>query len=894
MKLFSARPRKITSQILLAVLLPVVIVTVAIITYYSWERYSDLQRTERLLGELGAGYLAQAAELAIYAGDSNQLREQARKLRELARIARQRASLARVCFLDSNARILVQEGRALQVSCDAHLDKRQLVVKSHTDSIQFSWPIERTQLQVVDFDDGQGDEPADAPVGWVVLSLDNQNLLDASREVLASATLLGLVGVLTGVLFALRAGGTIGGPVRALTRHVRQLDTRAPSIVFPPQGTEEVITLANGLNRLVESVNRHIVQQKQRIDSATASLVRRNRQLEETHQVLERALQTKSDFLARMSHELRTPLTTIIGFNRLMLESDSPLQRREYIRHVEHASLLLQSIIEDILDYSRLQSAELQLESIAFNLYDCFEEVVGLHGYEAIGKRLELVLLLDHDVPRTVIGDALRLKQVLNNLLSNAIKFTDRGDVVVHVGALESPAGILVLQCEVSDTGVGVNADNYNQLFQPFTQADNSISRKYGGTGLGLAICQSLVQLMGGEISLSSEPGQGTRVVFSITVKVDSDTRDQPFPAALATRSLLGYDSNPSARRALHNTLIGWSHDVTVCETPATLLQQLQSSTPDLLLVGLSHAEAGSQPLLSLLSRIRARYGGPIVFMSVDPDLAKHIKGAGVATTAIDFALKPLRRQSLFAQCCRLVQTGTAQLQETAKQSARLAGLQLLVAEDHPSISELLVQVLSRHGAKVTAVADGQQAIDACADANYDLLLIDLHMPQLDGLSTISLLRQQGNETPIICVTADVTAAERQALSWAGADAIILKPIDESTLLEAICQRCGCAGAPTTGAEDAPKSPERAAPGEASAQLQQQLLQTLQRCRHAFEAGDAKTRKAALHDMLGLAGIFQENMLYALVREIAAEADTLAPADAGQLLDEAERLIRKY
>ena len=887
MKLFSRKPRDITSQILLAVLLPVIIVTVAIIAYYSWDRYRDIERTERLFGELGAGYLAQAAELAIYAGDSKQLRE-------LARNARQRPTVARVCFLDSDARILVEEGRMLQASCDAHLDSHQLVIDSHSDSIQFSWPIKRTQLQVIDFEAGDfEDEQAAPPVGYVVLSLDNQNVLDAFRAMVASAALLGLAGVLTGVFFALRAGATIGGPVRALTRHVRQMDSRAPSIVFPPEGTEETITLANGLNRLAKSVNRHMDLQKQRIDAATASLVRRNRQLEETHQVLERALQTKSDFLARMSHELRTPLTTIIGFNRLLLESDSPLQRREYSRHIEHASALLQSIIEDILDYSRLQSAELKLENLAFNLHDCFEDVVGLHGYEAIGKQLELVLLIDRDVPRTVIGDALRLKQIVNNLLANAIKFTERGEVVVHLQLLESTKDTVELQCEVRDTGIGVSADHYNQLFQPFTQADNSISRKYGGTGLGLAICQSLVQMMGGEISLSSDPGRGTRVVFSVCVKADGEARDQPFPAALATKSLLGYESNPFAHQALSDALLDWSRESKVCASTTELLQRLESSTPDLLLLGLSHPEGQSRPLLSLLNRIRACYHGPIVFMSVDPDLALHIKNAGVAAAGIDFALKPLRRQSLVSQCCRLVTPSTSAPRESVRQSASLAGLQLLVAEDHQSIRELLVQLLSRHGARVTAVADGQQAIDACADANYDLLLIDLHMPHMDGLSMISLLRQQGNEAPIICVTADVTAAERQALSWAGADAILLKPIDETTLLEAICQRCDCGEAPATGSGDARPDPEPVAPGEAATKLQQQLLQTLQCCRQAIDSGDSNTLKAALHDLLGLAGMFQEKMLYALIREIAAQADKLRPTEAGQLLDEAEQLIRK-
>ncbi len=886
----STRPRPITRQILAAVLVPVIFVTVAIITYYSWQRYQDIEANERLLGELGVGYLAAGAELAIYAGDTQQLKE-------LARIALRRPAVARVCFLDSNARVLVKEGQVLQASCAANLDTSQLVVRSHADSIQFTWPITRTQLQVIDFEaDELEPNPAAPPVGWVVLALDNQNMLDAFRDMLASAVLLGLAGILTGVLFALRAGDNIGGPVRALTRHVRQLDSQAPNTVFPPAGTEETITLANGLNQLVESVNRHIRLQEHRIDSATASLVRRNRELEETHRVLEQALQTKSDFLARMSHELRTPLTTIIGFNRLLMQAESPLQRREYSRHIEHASVLLQSIIEDILDYSRLQSAALQLETLAFKLHDCFEDVVGLHGYEAIERRLELVLLIDNDVPRTVIGDALRLKQVVNNLLANAIKFTEQGEVVVHLGIAETSGDAMVLQCEVRDTGIGINADHQNQVFQPFTQADNSISRKYGGTGLGLAICESLVQLMGGQISLSSDPGQGTRVVFAITVERDNSLPAEMAPATLADKALLAYEGNTWANRALGAALETWSNNITLCDSSAELLLELEGSSPDLLYLGLSHAEVKQQPLLRMLKRIRTRFKGPIILLSAAPDLVQRIAAGGLSTAGIELAPKPLRRQSLANQSSQLLAPDAGLDPGTTEQTATLAGLRVLVAEDHQSIRELLRLLLSRHGAKVTAVADGQQAMQACADdASYDLLLVDLHMPHLDGLRVINLLRQQGNRIPIICLTADVTVAERQALSWAGADAILLKPIDEVALLRAICEHCQRVGAATIPRADTSTNPVPVVVGEeAAAQLQQQLLQTLEHCRQGFESGDTQQRKTALHDLLGLAGVFREEMLYALVREIADEADSLSAADACQLLDDAEQLIRKY
>ncbi len=249
--------------------------------------------------------------------------------------------------------------------------------------------------------------------------------------------------------------------------------------------------------------------------------------------------------------------------------------------------------------------------------------------------------------------------------------------------------------------------------------------------------------------------------------------------------------AEPPANRALGAALETWSNNITLCDSSAELLLELEGSSPDLLYLGLSHAEVKQQPLLRMLKRVRTRFKGPIILLSAAPDLVQRITAGGLSMVGIELALKPLRRQSLATQSSQLLAPDAELHPGTTEQTATLAGLRVLVAEDHQSIRELLRLLLSRHGAKVTAVADGQQALQACADdAGYDLLLIDLHMPRIDGLRVINRLRQQGDETPIICLTADVTTAERQALSWAGADTILLKPIDESALLRAICEHC--------------------------------------------------------------------------------------------------------
>jgi two-component system sensor histidine kinase BarA len=879
-------PRHITSQILLAVLVPVVILTCIITAYYAYSRYQEIEHTQVQMGKVTTSYLAQAAELGVYAADLLELRD-------LADATLNRAAVNSIYFLDSSAELILKKGDVEHLLGASELDRQQLVVVSDDNNLHFARPMLSKPIDIDDFylsEAGRTEagRTQTKTIGWVVLSLSRDEMRTQVYQMIYTAVLVALGSILIGVLFALKAGSAIGRPVRELSTHIKHLDKTQSPTQFKARGSIETMVLSKGINSLVSNIDSQIRDQQRQIKQATEDLTRRNQQLQDAHQVLEQALQAKEDFLARMSHELRTPLTTIIGFNRLTSSAGDREQAQEYSHHIEHASELLSSIINDILDYSKMQSAKLELETIAFNIEDCFEDVVGMHGHEAVSKQVALVFLIDADVPVNVIGDRQRLQQIVNNLLSNAFRFTDQGEIIVRLTVLQKRQHRAVLHCEIRDSGIGIATQEQQRVFQAFTQADNSITRKHGGTGLGLTISRALVQMMHGEIALDSAPGRGTTVVFSFSVGLDSDSEDSRIHAQVERRSpVLAYDSNDWSRRALRSALLNWSLDVAVYSHPAELISRLRGSDPSAMLVlSLRHDEALVDSLVTLLGQIRDTYPGPIIVVSPIPELEQQL-GANIKLDTMRFALKPMRRRNLLALCDRLAKPLDGTIPAVTKAPLALRGLRLLVAEDHQPIRELLKRILEAAGAIVDCVGDGSEAVAASMEHSYELMLMDLHMPGMDGISATQSIRGQGCTTPIVCLTADINAHEDLALSDAGVNAVMLKPIEEDKLLQLVCQLCGIAYQADT------QSPVAVTP-IADEQLRATMSQLLANGRSAFDNQDLPRYQAVLHDMLGLAGLYQEKMLHEMIREIKIEDFALSPEEAQHLFDEIAILIQKY
>ncbi|WP_170305623.1 response regulator [Pseudoduganella ginsengisoli] len=511
----------------------------------------------------------------------------------------------------------------------------------------------------------------------------------------------------------------------------------------------------------------------------------------------EAASQAKSDFLANVSHEVRTPINAVIGFTQLALRASPEPKVKSYLQKVQGSTYILLNLINDILDLSKIEANRLELERVPFNLEDVFSNIANVIALQASQKGLELAFHLDPAIPGTLIGDPLRLGQALANLVVNAVKFTEQGEVVV-TAELAGPVGpdTVAVRFHVRDTGIGIPHDKLEKLFTPFTQADSSITRRFGGTGLGLSITKELVGRMGGQMGVASEPGAGSTFSFTLCLAY-GDSRRAAFCPLLEGRGLrvLVVDDNLSAREILSETLRGVARTVVAAESgeeALALLGDAASPAPyDVILLdwrmpGLDGLETGR--------RIAARYAGsvqPTLLMVSAYDgeaVRQEAESAGIRR----FLTKPVNPSALLDTVLELI--GQHDLapglddggfeQRMARWQRALNGRTVMVAEDNRVNQEVLQGLLEQVGVSVVLAQHGEDALEKLYRMPVDAVLMDLQMPRLDGLQATAIIRQDAawRRLPIIAMTAHAQASDRERCLAVGMNAHLTKPIDPEQL----------------------------------------------------------------------------------------------------------------
>ncbi|HZZ59482.1 MAG TPA: response regulator [Opitutaceae bacterium] len=577
-------------------------------------------------------------------------------------------------------------------------------------------------------------------------------------------------------------------------------------ILKKPFDTVEVLQLANALTEkwnLLRQTRAHADELEERVRARTADLAEANAALTRAKEAAESANRAKSAFLANVSHEVRTPMNGVIGMANLLLNSPLSEEQRDFAATLSRSCESLLTIINDILDFSKIEAGSLCLESIDFDLVETLELALDLQAEVASRKGLELVMDVEPGVPRHVRGDPTRLRQVILNLIGNAIKFTAAGEVVVTVEALApATAESARLRFTVRDTGIGIPPETLGTLFQPFVQADNSTTRKYGGTGLGLAICKRIVALMDGAIGVESEPGRGSRFWFDLTV---GRAAAAPPPAeeapGLKGRRILVVDDNAANRKLLNHLLAAWGARHDLAESAAAGLAALRRATAggepfDLVVLDYHMPETDG---LGLAAAIRAEYGaaGPILILLTsggDRLAGDELRRHGLAACE----LKPVHADKLRATLARLLASRSPAPVPPAPPPlpaapAEAQGGRILVAEDDVVSQKVTALQLRELGYEAEIVSSGAEAVAAVTRKNYDLVLMDTQMPQMDGLEASRRIRAlpEGAGLRIVAMTASVQESDRSSCLDAGMDDFVTKPVKLDKLRAMLRQHLG-------------------------------------------------------------------------------------------------------
>ncbi|MBW1784323.1 MAG: response regulator [Deltaproteobacteria bacterium] len=541
------------------------------------------------------------------------------------------------------------------------------------------------------------------------------------------------------------------------------------------------------------------VQKNQELESAIRELKATQEELAQAKDAAERANRAKSLFLANMSHDIRTPMNGIIGMTDLCLDTELTEEQKEYLGMVKSSADSLLSLLNDILDFSKIEGGMLELEEIDFNLGNTVEDTVKSLAYLAHNKGLELACRIPNKVPVALVGDPGRLRQIIVNLVGNSLKFTETGEVVVAIHLEDESDDDVLLRFSVRDTGIGIPREVQEKIFEAFSQADESTTRKYGGTGLGLSISAKLVSMMGGKIWVDSEPGKGATFTFTARFGLQeqpSIQRKNQQPDLKDLRVLV-IDDNATNRQILEEVFLSWEMAPAVAagdDALRVLKEAGRSGRPfSLVLLDSTASEKGGFELAVEIKK-HPEWAAPTIMMMSSLGMrgdAEKCRKLGIAA----YLTKPIRNSELFDAILTVldIQEGALEKRDVVtKYSVRESrvGLRILLAEDNVVNQRLAVKILSKRDYDVVVAGNGREAVAAFENEPFDAILMDVQMPEMDGFEATAAIREKekktGGHIPIIAMTAHAMKGDRERCLQAGMDGYLSKPVRPEALLESI------------------------------------------------------------------------------------------------------------
>jgi PAS domain S-box-containing protein len=612
-----------------------------------------------------------------------------------------------------------------------------------------------------------------------------------------------------------------------------------------------------------------------RVEERTAELAEANVKTVRARELAEAANRAKSEFLANMSHEIRTPMNAVLGMTELLQNTYLTHEQRQHAETIHTAGENLLAIIDDILDFSKIEAGEMRLETIDFDLREVVEDVAQLAAERAYAKGVELASVVEHDVPTALRGDPGRIRQVLTNLLGNAIKFTEEGEVHLCTNLVAEKNGAAVVRFEVKDTGIGIAREQQERLFEPFTQADTSTTRRYGGTGLGLVISKQLVEMMGGEIGVESEPGAGSTFFFEVSLQMQPEgARVAPvYPSDLRGLRILVVDDNETNRNIVHKQIILWGMKNGMAKDGAEALQKLQEAAErgEHYDVAILDMNMPGMDGMQLAGRIKADPALSATRLMLLTSVGQHGDTQEAQQIGIEaYLTKPVRQSELYDTLATVMGTqakvaapeGERHLitRRTISEARASSRGRVLVAEDNPTNQEVAVGMLGMLGYEADVAKDGLEVLMTLQRGSYAAVLMDVQMPEMDGYeATREIRRREGDalRTPIIAMTANALRGDREKALEAGMDDYVSKPVKSEELRAVLGRWIPQQGAPEDDTREPDGTPLASGGGGGESPLDEDVLADLDKVGPDFFSGlvriflrDTPPRLASLDEVI--------------------------------------------
>jgi len=777
----------INKRVMFLALLPTFLITITLASYFSISRYAYIEEAMHLKGQLIANNLAPACEYGIFSGNIE-------ILDTLITNTLKESNIVNITISNSNNDVLISRTQSIKPSSSI------LPIFINPKEFKYSKNITSSEIAISDYDETESTSEnttndQENTLGYVYVTLDNRSTQVQQLDSILKGFLITFSGLFLTVFLAISISRSVVNPIQRLTQSVKKIAKGELNTPIETGSGGEIGSLEDGVDKMAREMQLIRTDLQGQVNSATADLKKTLEELEIQNIELDlarnqaiSASKIKSEFLANMSHEIRTPMNGVIGFTDLLGKTQLTAEQDDYVNTIHSSASSLLTIINDILDFSKIESGKLDIESIPFNLDDVMAEIITMFTPMAYKKDIELIYQPLIYLSNKLIGDPSRIRQILINLISNAVKFTQTGHVIIRV-IQEIQEDKINIRFTVTDTGMGMNEISKQRLFTAFTQADTSISREFGGTGLGLVISRKLAALMNGDIGFESTINQGSSFWFNITLQNNSISSNKiQAPINLKLILLESMDQNKFSTRSILNSM---GIEIIEISRIDEILSAAKETDIDGIIIGLSRNDIKNTALQEAIVDVLKDIQLPHMTLAsiFDTNDAKKISNTGLNNIVYRSS-----RSNILKNC--ILTTFTSKDKENVLKNSSIIDsikdnlfihTKVLLVDDNEINLKLARTLLEMRGINVTMACDGEQAVELANKEYFHLILMDLHMPKVNGFEASKIIRNTENpckHTIIIALTANAMPEEQLQVFHSGMNDILLKPITEDQFMD--------------------------------------------------------------------------------------------------------------